>query len=159
MEEWLKAITVEPITETCRPKVKELAANLRPKDVEELTLTNTNLLLWTYNPDMRNYLICDGGKPVFLFGISKQPEFNNGHIIWCVCDKETYTKRRRAFVSLGNMIFRQWKRNYRTMWNTVLADNEKSIRWLSAMGAVFSRPQPYRGKQWRLFMIEGDKPP
>lgn len=158
MEEWLNPITVRLITNRHINDIRWLRDHLRPEDTMELRDTETNLVEFALDERMTNYLAYDPeGVPLFVFGISDFPVTGYGHIVWCVARHDMYDHYRKDFVRLGHQVLHDWKQTYPRMWNMILDRNEKSKRWLSAMGATFSEPMLYKGNNWRLFIIEGSE--
>ncbi len=153
MAAWQEHITVRPITVAELPDVLWLTERLRPQDKLEIEATDTNMEKFAVDPDMENYIAYAKNGPVFMWGVSKYPVWEMGHLIWCVTRHDMYEKYKKEFVQMGHEILNEWKKKYDIMWNTVLDSNEQSKRWLKYMGAQLGEPRECQGRAWRIFMI------
>lgn len=155
MAAWSDHITVQQVTDQ-HEDVRWLQYNLRAEDYIELLETKTDITVFAFDDTMENYIAYDEDHmPLFLFGVSKEPLYGYGHLIWCVTRDDMYDRYRREFVAMGRYYLRRWKRRFPQMWNMVTDRNDKSKRWLRKMGASFSEPFLYNNMTWRLFTIGG----
>lgn len=133
--------------------------NLREIDKKEVLLSGTNMEEWIGDKNQKEVYIGYIEEntfliPVLIYGIySVNHEW--GNVIWCI-GTDDIKKCTRDFIVKSKEQIDKWKKEYGSMWNYVLTENTKSIKWLTHMGASWGEPLVVNGNEWVFFQLKGE---
>lgn len=131
----------------------ELAANLRPADLDEIEATSeepplASLLSSLLASDMA-WVGLRGGTPVCIFGVAPTPLPGAGNV-WMMGTPEI-DEIPVAFLRRTGPYLRQMHERYPLLWNYIDARNRKSMDWLDWSGFRLLEAHPHYGREGRLF--------
>ena len=139
----------------------DLALTLRDIDVKELKALGNASAYTALQYSVRNssgecFLCFDSGKPLCAYGITDSiGEY--GRMIWFL-SSDAIDLHKREFMQGSRKVLEDWQAQYGALFNLVMEENNKSIRWLKWLGARFYEPKPIgmNGENYMLFILGGD---
>lgn len=137
--------------------INDLAANLRPQDMNEfhqLGITNPYKEIEdSLKSSDEAYVAVNGkGKVIVMYGVIRREP---GGQIWCLGTR-LFNEYKKSFVCGCMAVLKRWLGIYGNLWNFVSRDNELSIRWLKTYGAKFDKGYMKDGNEFWKFTIGGD---
>lgn len=134
--------------------VKEIAEHMRKIDRFELRAVGYDSaeqgILQSIAESHIVMMFMVGDKPICIFGISKKV-YEHGRVIWCL-GTDDIDRHKKDFVLCSRYVIEWWTAQYGRLFNYVSVDNDKAVRWLKRMGAVFGEPTPIN-EYWDLFCL------
>ena len=157
----LKKILIKQVTfENCKDIVKEIVANIRTQDKDEMAYCGIDDLCYGLEHSVDYSTECyiatnDKGKILCVFGVSRIIHAEYGRPVWLIGTKDMIGYSKEFVIHSRNIIDR-WLEKYGQLYNFVSETNTQSIRWLKSIGAVFYMPQKYgtHGEKISLFVLE-----
>ena len=137
--------------------INDLAANLRPQDMNEfhqLGITNPYKEIEdSLKSSDEAYVAVNGeGKVIVMYGVIRREP---GGQIWCLGTR-FFNEYKKSFVCGCMAVLKRWLGIYGNLWNFVSRDNELSIRWLKTYGAKFDKGYMKDGNEFWKCTIGGD---
>lgn len=143
------------VRRACGDDAGELAPRLRAADLQEIEaaigedplIVLERSIAWS---DPCYAVVCEGDKPIALFGTVPEADDKNVGIVWLLASPEL---TRHTFFFLRNS--RRWverlHERYKVLWNCVDARNETHIKWLRWCDFTFLRRVEEYGVERRPF--------
>lgn len=143
--------------------VSEIGCNLRTADRIELERTTgsadfTAIAAECVARSPESYIAVDpAGKAVALFGCAPLGALVSGYGAPWLLGTPRLERQARALMFLSRNYISKWRGIYPALVNFVDAENELSIKYLSALGFTLDAPVPHgaQGTPFRRFWMEG----
>jgi len=138
--------------------VEYIIEHARAEDVAEVEALDGSTIRECLE-DTPNLLDCSqvwevNGKPVAIFGITKQNGPLNVGIIWLLATDELH-KYTMKFARYCKEVFEKMSRGYAYLFNYIHTENKTSIEWLKWLGFKVSDPIPlgHKGANFHKFEL------
>lgn len=148
----MKDVEVTLITRPDESLIKEMSANIREADREEIECTG-----YSVEDSLRSSIIPGetwkaeaGGKLLAIYGTGRF--YEKAAAIWCVCTKEV-EHHHKELVSVGLAFIRHSLIKYESLVNFISKDNTRALRYIKHAGAELLPAQDINGHEFIPFII------
>lgn len=139
--------------------VEHIIKNIRPEDEVEVNAldgsTVRQCLEETPGLFQNSYVWEVDGKPVCIFGVTRQDGPLSSGVVWLLAAKD-FHKYTRKFARACRDVFNEVIKGYAYLYNYIHAENKVSIQWLKSLGFDILDPTPigHKGASFHKFEMK-----